>query len=172
MAVREEEGTGEVQSKIKFWEVVRFVQTSEPVDEDFLERLQREGLSPSINEELVSVLLQADAKQSGWFNRFTSVLREHPKYRSSSVQLQDIDGETPRFCSITVFSCRIALDQVGPTASIPRACSTIIYIIFINMMAVHYQVHRLFLQLTSFFVNYYYLLQYHYCFLSHAPCIR
>ena len=121
MVIREEEGTGEVQSKIKFWEVVRFAQTSELVDDDFLERLKREGLSPSINEELVSVLLQADAKQSGWFNRFTSVLREHPKYRSSSVQLEDIDGETPR------------VDQVDP-----RPVSTGVFHDLHNIMAEYY----------------------------------
>ena len=96
MAIREEESTGEVQSKIRFWEVVRFAQTSELVDDDFLDRLKREGLSPSINKELVSVFLQEDAKQSGWFNRFASVVREHPKYRSSPAQLQNVDGETRR----------------------------------------------------------------------------
>ena len=141
MAVRGEEGTGEVQSKIKFWEVVRFVQTSELVDDDFIERLKREGLSPSINEELVSVFLQADAKQSGWFNRFASVLREHPKYRSSSVQLQDIDGETPRVAVLPYSHAELRWIR-STHGQHPRACSTIIYIIFINMMAEHYQVHR------------------------------
>ena len=103
MAIREKVGTGEVQSKIKFWEVVRFAQTSELVDDDFLDRLKREGLSPSINKELVSVFLQEDAKQSGWFKRLASLLREHPRYRSSSVQLQDVDGETPCVLGTTVY---------------------------------------------------------------------
>ena len=105
MAIRKKESTGEVQSKIKFLQVVHFAKTSELVDDDFLDRLEREGLSPSINEELVSVFLQVDEEQSGWFNRFASLLKKHPKYRSSSVQLQDVDGKTPRVFIILMPNC-------------------------------------------------------------------
>ena len=83
-----------LKSKMEFWEIVPHARKSELVKDKFVDRLMREGLSANTNEELVTQFLKEITFQSGWFDRFTSILGGISKYRSLAVQLND--GEIGR----------------------------------------------------------------------------
>ena len=78
-----------LKSKIEFWDVVNHARKSELVKDEFVDRLMREGLSTNTNEELVTQFLKEITVQSGWFDRFTSILGGISKYRYLAVQLND-----------------------------------------------------------------------------------
>ena len=78
-----------LKSKMEFWEIVHHARKSELVKDEFVDRLMREGLSAKSNEELVTKFLKEITVQSGWFDRFTSILGGISKYRHLAVQLND-----------------------------------------------------------------------------------
>ena len=74
---------------MEFWEIVFHARKSELVKDEFVGCLMREGLSANSNEELVTKFLKEITVQSGWFDRFTSILGGISKYRHLAVQLND-----------------------------------------------------------------------------------
>ena len=78
-----------LKSKMEFWEIVHHARKSELVKDEFVDRLMREGLSTNTNEELVTQFLKEITVQSGWFDRFTSILGGSSQYRHLAVQLND-----------------------------------------------------------------------------------
>ena len=78
-----------LKSKIEFWDVVNHARKSALIKDEFVDRLMREGLSANTNEELVTKFLKEITVQSGWFDRFTSILGGISEYRSLAVQLND-----------------------------------------------------------------------------------
>ena len=78
-----------LKSKLEFWEIVFHARKSELVKDEFVDRLMREGLSANTNEELVTKFLREITVQSGWFDRFTSILGGSSQYRYLAVQLND-----------------------------------------------------------------------------------
>ena len=90
-----------LKSKIEFWEIVHHARKSELVKDEFVDRLMREGLSANTNEELVTKLLKEITVQSGWFDRFTSILGGSSQYRYLAVQLND--GEFGRNIIIFIY---------------------------------------------------------------------
>ena len=78
-----------LKSKMEFWEIVHHARKSELVKDKFVDRLMREGLSANTNGELVTQFLKEITVQSGWFDRFTSILEGISKYRHLAMQLND-----------------------------------------------------------------------------------
>ena len=76
-----------LKCKMGFWEIVHHARKSELVKDEFVDRLMREGLSANTNEELVTKFLKEITVQSGWFDRFTSILGGSSQYRYLAVQL-------------------------------------------------------------------------------------
>ena len=78
-----------LKREVNFWQTIHAARKSELVEDEFVDRLRREGLSTSTNGELIVKFLKEITVQSGWFDRFLRVLRDNPKHRSLAVQLND-----------------------------------------------------------------------------------